>query len=50
MEEEQVRREVWEGTVAVSFLLAEDEVGFNKSNIPEACYVSGRAQCQLARC
>ena len=35
-----MKREVWEGKVPVSFSVADEEVGFNKSNLPEPCYVS----------
>lgn len=44
MEDESVKREVWEGKVPVCFSVAGGEVGLNMAGervIPEPCYVSG---------
>ena len=44
MGDEQVRKEVWDGSVPVCFSLDDDEVGFNRRNLPEPCYVRDEAQ------
>jgi len=40
MEDDQVRREGWEGTGPVCFSIADEDVGYNRRSLPEPCYVS----------
>ncbi len=50
MDDEQVKREVWDGSVPVCFSIDDEEVSFNKSNLPEPCYVSSYLYIVLASC
>ena len=45
MDEEGIKRQVWEGRIPVCFTVAEEEVGHNFSDmaVPEPCYVSAAA-------
>ena len=43
MDDQSIRREIWDGKIPVYFSVAEEEVGVNLSGemvIPEPCYVS----------
>ena len=47
MDEEGIKRKVWEGRIPVCFTVAEEELGHNFSDVavPEPCYVSGVCRC-----
>ena len=49
MDEEGIKRKVWEGRIPVCFTVAEEEVGYNFSDmaVPEPCYVSEGCRCCL---